>query len=194
MLIIGPPGSGKGTQATRLSALLGVAAVSTGDLFRWNIETGTPLGNEAKKFLDAGEFVPDNVTNSMVRARINQEDTANGFLLDGYPRTLDQARYLDGILAEAGHEIDSVLLLTVDEEELVQRILLRGQSQGRSDDNEAVIRRRLRLYREQTSSVVAKYVERGILSEVSGTGDVGHITNKLMEAASTRHEMAGRDR
>src|SRR5579859_1362665 len=150
MLLIGPPGSGKGTQAERISDRLGIVAISTGDIFRFNVKEQTPLGVEAKKYMDAGDFVPDSVTNSMVRDRLAQDDAREGFLLDGYPRTVAQVEYLDGILAEGGVGLDVVLQLTADDEELVTRLLGRAKETGRSDDNEAVIRHRLELYHTQT--------------------------------------------
>ena len=128
MLIIGPPGSGKGTQAERISERLGVVAISTGDIFRANVKGETPLGIEAKKYMDAGDFVPDSVTNKMVRDRLSEDDVENGFLLDGYPRTTAQVDYLDGILADGDQKLDVVLQLTADDEELVTRLL--GRAQG----------------------------------------------------------------
>jgi adenylate kinase len=182
MLIIGPPGSGKGTQASRISDRLGVVAISTGDIFRANVKEETPLGIEAKKYIDKGEFVPDSVTNNMVRDRLKQPDTADGFLLDGYPRTSGQVDELDNILAEAGSQLDIVLLLTADDDELVKRLLGRAAQEGRSDDNEAVIRRRLALYHEETAVVVNRYEERGIVATVDGIGDIDEVTERIMTA------------
>ncbi|GAP55630.1 adenylate kinase [Arthrobacter sp. Hiyo6] len=182
MLIIGPPGSGKGTQAERISERLGVVAISTGDIFRANVKGETPLGVEAKKYMDAGDFVPDSVTNKMVRDRLNEDDVDGGFLLDGYPRTTAQVDYLDGILAEGDQKLDVVLQLTADDEELVKRLLGRAKETGRSDDNEGVIRHRLDLYHEQTEPVVAKYAERGILTRVDGIGGIDEVTDRVMEA------------
>ena len=182
MLIIGPPGSGKGTQAERISERLGVVAISTGDIFRANVKGETPLGIEAKKYMDAGDFVPDSVTNKMVRDRLGESDVENGFLLDGYPRTTAQVDYLDHILAEGEQELDVVLQLTADDEELVQRLLGRAKETGRSDDNEAVIRHRLDLYHEQTEAVVAKYAERGILTQVDGIGGIDEVTDRVLTA------------
>ncbi|MET1153343.1 adenylate kinase [Arthrobacter sp.] len=182
MLIIGPPGSGKGTQASRISDRLGIAAISTGDIFRANVKEGSPLGVEAKKYIDKGEFVPDSVTNNMVRDRLKQPDVADGFLLDGYPRTSGQVDELDDILAEAGTQLDIVLQLTADDEELVQRLLGRAAQEGRSDDNESVIRRRLALYNEETAAVVNRYAERGIVATVDGIGDIDEVTERIMTA------------
>ena len=186
MLIIGPPGSGKGTQAERITAELGIVAISTGDIFRANVKGKTPLGIEAKKYIDKGDFVPDSVTNNMVRARLAESDVADGFLLDGYPRTSPQVDELDDILASAGVELDIVVQLTADDEELVKRLLGRALDTGRTDDTEAVIRHRLDLYREQTEVVVARYAERGILAKVDGLGEMDDVTARVMDAIHKR--------
>lgn len=180
MLIIGPPGSGKGTQAERISERLGVVAISTGDIFRANVKGGTPLGVEARKYMDNGDFVPDRITNEMVRNRLSQDDAKEGFLLDGYPRTVAQVDYLDGILAAGAQKLGVVLQLTADDEELVPRLLGRARETGRSDDNESVIRHRLDLYHQQTEAVVAKYARRGILTEVDGIGGIEDVTNRVL--------------
>lgn len=182
MLIIGPPGSGKGTQAELISGRLGVVAVSTGDIFRANVKGNTPLGLEAGNYLDAGDFVPDNVTNKMVRERLNEPDVDSGFVLDGYPRTVSQADYLERTLAAKGQKLDVVLQLTAGDDELVARMLRRAKESERSDDNEVVIRHRLDLYREQTEAVVAQYARRGILRKVPGTGCVGEVTAHALNA------------
>jgi adenylate kinase len=182
MIIIGPPGSGKGTQAERISERLGVVPISTGDIFRTNVKEGTPLGVEAMKYMDAGDFVPDSVTNKMVRDRLSEADAEDGFLLDGYPRTTAQVDYLDQILAAGDQKLDVVLQLTADDEELVTRMLGRAKVTGRNDDNEAVIRHRLDLYHEQTEAVVAKYAERGILTQVDGTGKIDEVTVRVMHS------------
>ncbi len=186
MLIIGPPGSGKGTQAERICVELNIVAISTGDIFRANVKGETPLGLEAKKYMDNGDFVPDSVTNRMVRDRLSQEDVAEGFLLDGYPRTSPQVDELDDILKAAHAELDVVVQLTADDEELVKRLLGRAVETGRSDDTEAVIRHRLDLYREQTEVVVSRYAERGILAKVDGLGEMDHVTARIMEAINGR--------
>lgn len=180
MLIIGPPGSGKGTQAERIAERLGVVAISTGDIFRAHVKGGTPLGVEATKYMDAGDFVPDSVTNEMVRNRLNQDDARTGFLLDGYPRTVAQVDYLDGILAAAEQELGVVLQLTADDGELVSRLLGRAKETGRSDDNESVIWHRLELYHQQTEAVVARYAGRGILARVDGIGAVDDVTDRVL--------------
>ncbi|MDN5824337.1 MAG: adenylate kinase, partial [Micrococcaceae bacterium] len=154
LLIIGPPGSGKGTQAARITEQLGIVAISTGDIFRANVKGGTPLGLEAKQYMDAGDYVPDSVTNRMVRDRLQQDDVAEGFLLDGYPRTAAQVDELDAILQENNTALDVVLQLTADSEELVARLLKRAEVEGRADDTEDVIRHRLDVYEKQTQVVV----------------------------------------
>ncbi|CUR56881.1 Adenylate kinase [metagenome] len=188
LIIMGPPGAGKGTQAKTIAGRFGIPAISTGDIFRANVSAGTPLGVEAQRYMDAGEYVPDEVTNLMVRNRIDEEDAIPGFLLDGYPRTLQQVEELDGMIAFTGHSLDTVLVLAVDDEELVQRLLQRAQSEGRADDTEEVIRRRQELYNEQTAPLIEVYRERGLLLEVDGMGDVDDVTKRLSEALATVHE------
>jgi adenylate kinase len=182
MLIIGPPGAGKGTQAVRISEKLGVPAISTGDIFRANIKGQTALGQEAKSYIDAGDLVPDSVTNRMVRDRLAETDTADGFLLDGYPRNAAQVEELDAILAELGQELDVVLKLTADRDELVQRLLGRAQKEGRTDDTEDVIRHRLDVYDAETAAVVDLYDQRGIVREVDGLGSVDEVSERIMTA------------
>jgi adenylate kinase len=182
VVFMGPPGAGKGTQAVILADSLGVPHVSTGDLFRANVGGGTPLGLEAKKYMDAGEYVPDTVTNGMVRDRIGQADCASGFLLDGYPRTLDQVGELDGMLAERGHVLDHVLELTVDTDEVVTRLLERARVSGRSDDTEEVIRRRLEVYAEQTAPLTDVYGGRGLLVRVDGMGEIDEVSARISAA------------
>lgn len=179
---MGPPGAGKGTQARFVADHFGVPAISTGDIFRANVSQGTPLGVEAKRYMDAGEYVPDEVTNHMVRNRIDEEDARPGFLLDGYPRTLAQVTELDGMIGFTGHQLDAVVVLTVDPEELVQRLLQRAQTDGRADDTEDVIRRRQEVYSEQTEPLIGVYRERGILIEVDGMGEVDDVTARIFAA------------
>ena len=179
---MGPPGAGKGTQARFVAEHFGVPAISTGDIFRANVSQGTPLGVEAKRYMDAGEYVPDEVTNHMVRNRIDEEDARPGFLLDGYPRTLAQVTELDGMIGFTGHQLDAVVVLTVDPEELVQRLLQRAQTDGRTDDTEDVIRRRQEVYSEQTEPLIGVYRERGILIEVDGMGEVDDVTSRIFGA------------
>jgi adenylate kinase len=184
MLIIGPPGAGKGTQAVRISETLGVPAISTGDIFRANIKGRTALGEEARSYIDAGDLVPDSVTNRMVRDRLAETDTADGFLLDGYPRNAAQVEELDTILTELGQELDAVLKLTADRDELVQRLLGRAQKEGRTDDTEDVIRHRLDVYDAETAAVVDLYDRRGIVREVDGLGSVEDVTARILAVLS----------
>jgi len=179
---MGPPGAGKGTQARFVADHFGIPAISTGDIFRANVSQGTPLGVEAKRYMDSGEYVPDEVTNLMVRNRIDEADAAPGFLLDGYPRTLAQVTELDGMIGFTGHRLDAVVVLTVDSEELVQRLLQRAVTDGRADDTEDVIRRRQELYLEQTEPLIGVYRERGILVEVDGMGEVDEVTKRIFDA------------
>jgi len=182
VLLMGPPGAGKGTQADVVAGRLGVPHISTGEIFRTEAARGTPLGLQAKKYLDAGEYVPDEVTNAMVRARLAETDVADGFLLDGYPRTLHQVQALDRILADAGTAIDHVVELTVDTEEVVTRLLARAQESGRSDDTEAVIRHRLGVYFEQTAPLTDEYAARGFLAQVRGIGPIEDVTERVLAA------------
>ncbi len=179
---MGPPGAGKGTQAVVLASALGVPHISTGDIFRANVSAGTPLGEEAQRYMDAGEYVPDSITNAMVRDRISHDDCQPGFLLDGYPRTLEQVNELDMMLVSDGNRLDRVLELTVDTEEVVDRLLKRAQEQGRADDTADVIRRRLEVYFDQTAPLVAVYRERGILLQVDGAGDVAEVSERILSA------------
>ena len=179
---MGPPGAGKGTQARFVADHFGIPAISTGDIFRHNVAAGTELGLEAQRYMDAGEYVPDEVTNLMVRNRIDEADAAPGFLLDGYPRTLAQVTELDGMIAFTGHQLDAVVVLTVDAEELVQRLLQRAVTDGRADDTEDVIRRRQEIYLEQTEPLIGVYRERGILVEVDGMGEVDDVTARIFAA------------
>jgi adenylate kinase len=182
LVLLGPPGAGKGTQAARLSERLGVPAISTGDIFRANVREQTPLGREAKRYMDAGEYVPDEVTNSMVRDRLAEPDAAGGFLLDGYPRTTAQVAELDGMLEAAGTSLDAAVELTASTEEVVARLTRRAELEGRSDDTEEVVRRRLEVYAEQTAPLTQVYAERGLLRRVDGLGDVDEVTDRLVAA------------
>ena len=179
---MGPPGAGKGTQAKVIADRLSIPAVSTGDIFRANVSAETELGLEAKRYMDAGDYVPDEVTNAMVRDRIAEDDAAQGFLLDGYPRTVAQVAELDAMLADAGQSLDAVVVLTVDKEEVVQRLLKRAQDEGRSDDTEDVMRHRQDVYTEQTAPLIEVYDERGLLVEVDGMGAVADVTTRVFDA------------
>jgi adenylate kinase len=182
LILMGPPGAGKGTQAKFIADKFGIPAISTGDIFRANVSSGTPLGLEAKKYMDAGEYVPDEVTNLMVRNRIDEPDAQPGFLLDGYPRTVAQVTELDEMIAFTGHRLDAVIVLTCDPDELVARLLQRAQVEGRADDTEDVIRRRQEVYAEQTEPLIDVYRERGLLCEVDGMGAVDDVTARILEA------------
>jgi len=182
LILMGPPGAGKGTQAQVVADHFGIPAISTGDIFRANVSAGTPLGVEAKRYMDAGDYVPDEVTNKMVRNRIDEPDAEPGFLLDGYPRTLAQVEELDGMIKFTGHRLDAAVVLTVDPEELVARLLQRAETDGRSDDTEDVIRRRQQLYAEQTEPLIEVYRERGILVEIDGVGSVDEVTKRIFDA------------
>jgi adenylate kinase len=182
LILMGPPGAGKGTQAKVVSGRLGIPAVSTGDIFRANVSEGTPLGVEAKRYMDAGDYVPDEVTNGMVRDRLAQADAAGGFLLDGYPRTVAQVEELDSMLADAGTSLDAVVVLTVDDEELIQRLLHRADTEGRTDDTEDVVRHRQEVYNQQTAPLLAVYADRGMLVEVDGMGAVDEVSERIFSA------------
>jgi adenylate kinase len=182
LILLGPPGAGKGTQAGELAARLGVPAISTGDIFRANVGAGTELGLVAQGYMDAGEYVPDEVTNAMVRDRLAQDDAAKGFLLDGYPRTTAQVGALDAMLAEHASALDAVVELTVDTDEVVRRLMRRAETDGRSDDTEDVVRRRLQVYFQQTAPLTSVYAERGLLRRVDGLGDVDDVTRRLLAA------------
>jgi adenylate kinase len=182
LVLLGPPGAGKGTQAVRLSERYGVPAISTGDLFRANIKAETPLGLLAKSYTDAGKLVPDQVTNDLVRQRFDQGDLGDGFLLDGYPRNAAQVETLDGILSEHDQSIDAVVELTADTDEVVQRLLKRALVQGRSDDTEAVIRHRQEVYHADTAPICAIYSSRGLLVQADGMGDIDDVTSRIVAA------------
>ena len=181
LLIMGPPGSGKGTQAVRIADKMAIPAISTGDIFRYNVKELTDLGREAKTYMDSGNFVPDDVTNRMVADRLNQPDVANGFLLDGYPRTAGQVEALDKVLADKDEKLTAVLVLEVPDEEIVERLLARAETEGRSDDTAEVIQHRLDLYHQETADLIEGYVEQGIVGRVDGTGAIDDITERLLQ-------------
>lgn len=186
LLIMGPQGSGKGTQAARIAEALGIPAISTGDIFRANIKGDTELGRLARSYSDRGELVPDEVTNAMVRDRLAAQDTAAGFLLDGYPRNAAQVEELDAILAERGTPLQAVVALDVPRAELLERIAQRAVAEGRSDDTAEAIERRLAVYEEQTAPLLDAYRERGILLDVVGVGDVEEITTAILAGLGSR--------
>jgi adenylate kinase len=182
LIILGPPGAGKGTQAARIAENLGIPAISTGDIFRANIKNETPLGLQVKEILASGGYVSDDVTNAIVEDRLAEDDCAPGFLLDGYPRTLAQVEALDGMLATQGSSLDHVLELTVDDDAVVARRLKRADSEGRADDTEDVIRERMAIYHRETKPLSDTYRERGLLVEVDGLGEVGQVTGRILAA------------
>jgi len=176
LVLVGPPGAGKGTQAERMAERLDVPHISTGDLFRANLEQETELGVEAKRYMDAGDLVPDEVTVAMVRERFSEPDAAKGFILDGFPRTAPQAEALTGLLDEEGLELDAVVEFAVSDEVVVQRLLGRG----RSDDTEDVIRRRQQIYRDDTAPLLEYY--RGRVVSVDAVGSVEEITDRVFDS------------
>jgi adenylate kinase len=182
LVLMGPPGAGKSTQARVVAKHFNIPAISTGDIFRVNVSKGTPLGVAAKRFIDAGDYVPDEVTNLMVRSRIDEPDARSGFLLDGYPRTLAQVEELDRMIAFSGHRLDAAVALLVDEDEIVKRLLERARLEGRGDDTEEVIRRRHEVYAERTVPLLRVYRDRGILVEVDGSGETHEVSRRILDA------------
>ncbi|MFQ5471351.1 MAG: adenylate kinase [Dehalococcoidia bacterium] len=182
ILLLGPPGAGKGTQAALLAERLGVPQISTGDMLRAAVADQTPVGLEAKGFMERGDLVPDAVVNGVARERLAKPDAAGGFILDGFPRTTAQAKALDALLEGIGSKLEICIALAVDEEGVVQRLLKRAEIEGRSDDNEETIRNRMHVYSESTAPLLAYYRERGILSEVDGMGTVDEIAAHIHEA------------
>lgn len=179
VILLGPPGAGKGTQASRIAERLGIPTISTGDIFRANMAEGTEIGKQAQAYMDRGEFVPDSVTNTMVKARLAAPDAANGFLLDGYPRSVEQAHVLRDMLLDLGKSIDVVLEIQVDEDEVVERMLKRAQEQHRTDDTEPVMRHRLEVYHQQTEPVATYYVDQDLLEVVDGSGTIDEVTARI---------------
>jgi adenylate kinase len=190
MLLIGPPGAGKGTQAVRIAEAYGIPAISTGDIFRANVADGTPLGLQAKEFMDRGAYVPDDLTNALVLDRLSHDDSAAGFLLDGFPRTLPQVFTLDECLSTLGGGLDVVVRLVIEGDEIVQRLLKRAADQGRSDDTEDVIRKRLDVYQEQTHPLAAVYAERGLLVSVDAIGSVEDVSQRIFDSLGGRIQRA----
>ena len=185
-LIVGPPGVGKGTQAARISEAFGIPTISTGDIFRSNIAEGTELGKQVKAIVDAGDYVPDSLTNALVEDRLRSADAAHGFLLDGYPRTPDQVQHLDALLAADGHALDLVIRLLADREEIVRRLRKRALEQGRADDSEEAIRHRQEVYQRETEPVVAMYRDRGVLLEIDGLGEIEEVTERIFARLAER--------
>jgi adenylate kinase len=186
LLIMGPPGAGKGTQAKLISQHYGVPAISTGDIFRANVAAGTPLGLEAKRIMAAGGYISDDITNAIVTDRLDEPDAAQGFLLDGYPRTLPQVDALDQRLKERGNELDAVISLDAEMEEIVRRLRRRAVTDGRLDDTEEAIRTRQRVYAEETSPLLDVYRQRGLLVNIDGLGSVEDVAERVFAALDAR--------
>ena len=186
LLIVGPPGAGKGTQAARITTAYGIPDVSTGDIFRANIKNETPLGVQVKAIIDSGDYVSDELTNALVKSRLEEDDAVDGFLLDGYPRTLEQVEYLDELLAGKGQALDAVIQLVADQDEVVARLRKRALEQGRTDDTEDAIRHRQEVYARETSPLIAVYRDRGLLIEVDGLGEIDDVAARITEALAAR--------
>jgi adenylate kinase len=182
ILLIGPPGAGKGTQAIELSSAFSIPAISTGDIFRENVRNETPLGVQAKSFMDAGNNVPDSLTNDLITDRLASPDCAGGFLLDGYPRTTDQVRHLDNFLADHHTKLDVVVQLVAEPDIVVERLRKRALDQGRTDDDEAVVRHRLDVYAEQTAPLIDVYSARGLVVAIDGIGEIAEVTGRITDA------------
>ena len=192
LIFLGPPGSGKGTQAKLLAERLGVPAISTGDMLRDAVRRGTPLGRRAQAIMETGELVPDDLVISLVRERTALPDARNGFLLDGFPRTIEQAKALDRILEGNAASVDGVINLLVPEGTLVERLLGRAALEGRSDDRRETVAERLRVYREKTAPLVEYYRSLGLLSDVDGSGSVEEVAGRIDRALVSPRKAAGR--
>jgi adenylate kinase len=179
IILVGPPGAGKGTQAKLLQERFDLPQVSTGDLFRYNLQNETDLGKLARTYMDRGELVPDEVTVAMVKARLSQDDCAGGAILDGFPRTLAQAEALDELLADLGGKIDVVPSIDVPQDVLVERLLKRAILEGRADDNEETIRTRMQVYEDQTKPLLDYYGEKGLVVPVDGQQAIDEVQEDL---------------
>jgi adenylate kinase len=194
ILFVGPPGAGKGTQAARVAERLGIPHISTGDMFRDHVARGTELGMRVDSIMKAGEYVPDEITVEMLGERIADSDAADGFILDGFPRTVGQVEALDGLIGR--HGLDTVVVFEVDEDALVERLLARG----RVDDTEETIRTRFQVYQEQTAPLLEIYGPRGIVVSIDGIGDIDEVTERILSALDTytraprTHDGAPRER
>jgi adenylate kinase len=188
LLIMGPPGAGKGTQAKRIAEHYSIPAISTGDIFRAMKSADTQLARQVRAIMESGGYVSDEITNEIVQDRLAQPDCLKGFLLDGYPRTLQQVRTLDDYLAQTGRPLDAVISLLADTDEVVARLLKRAAIDGRSDDNEETIRVRLQVYAEQTEPLLDVYRSRGVLVEVDGLGEVDEVSERVFAALDAHRE------
>lgn len=191
LILFGPPGAGKGTQATAIADEFSLVHIATGDIFRENVGNETELGLRAKEYMERGDLVPDEIVIEMVDERINQDDSVDGFLLDGFPRTVPQAKALDDVLARDGNRIDGVIRLLVDDDELISRLLDRAQKEGRSDDTRDVIENRLQVYRDETEPLVEFYRERGVLHEVDGEGDIAEVRDRVLDTVRAIRDGVG---
>lgn len=186
LLIVGPQGSGKGTQGARIAEALGIPAVSTGDVFRANVTEGTELGQQVQAIIAAGDLVPDELTGAIVRDRLAQDDAAAGFLLDGYPRNLAQVSDLDAFLRDRDEELTAVIELVVPRDESIARLSKRAAEQGRADDNEESIAKRLSIYERETAPILDVFRSRGIVDEIDGVGSLDEITDRITTALAAR--------
>ncbi len=186
LLIVGPQGSGKGTQGIRIAEAFGIPAISTGDVFRGAVAAGTELGQQVKAIIEAGDLVPDELTSAVVRERLSEEDAAGGFLLDGYPRNVAQVMHLDEFLEGRDEELDAVILLDVPRDESISRIARRAAEQGRSDDTEEVIANRLAIYERETAPILGVYEARDIVDRIDGVGTLDEITDRIIAALEAR--------
>lgn len=184
LIFIGPPGVGKGTQAKRICDHFGILHLSTGDILREEISQNSPVGQAAKQFIDKGELVPDNVLLDIMSIRLNQNDCKNGYCLDGFPRTIPQAEGLELILQNLHHSINAVVSIDADEKELIQRLVLRGDNSGRTDDSSDVVKQRLDVYRKQTAPLLEFYSRRNLLQSINGVGDIPKITQQILNGLS----------
>jgi len=187
IVLLGAPGSGKGTQAALMVERLGLPHISTGVLLRNAAKRGTELGLKAKSIIDKGDLVPDDIMSDMIEERLSREDVANGFILDGYPRNLAQARSLDAVLERLGTPAEEAIQIDVDVEHLIDRIAKRAKEQGRSDDTEEIVRNRMRVYHEQTAPVIDYYASRGLLTHVLGDGSVEEILERILSVLNVNH-------
>lgn len=179
LLFMGPPGAGKGTQAKIICDDYNIPQISTGEILRAAVKNGTELGRQAQEFMNAGKLVPDEVVIGIVRERIKEPDASKGYILDGFPRTIEQARALDSMLEEMGQQLDVALNLDVPDEELIKRLLDRAQKDGRKDDTEPVIKNRLKVYNDQTHPLIEYYSKNGLLRSINGLGSMEEITARI---------------
>ncbi|MDR1790325.1 MAG: adenylate kinase [Propionibacteriaceae bacterium] len=186
LLIMGPPGVGKGTQAKGIAEHYGVPAISTGDMFRAMKNADTPLARQVQEIMNSGALVPDEITDAIVKDRLEQPDAQGGWLLDGYPRAIGQVKALDGILETTGTEIDAVISLTADTDVLVSRLLKRAEIEGRADDNEETIKNRMMVYHESTDPLLAIYRDRELLVEVDGVGAIEEVAERITAALDAK--------